>query len=894
MNSNPVRQAAGLIISLIILSVPIFSREDLRTAGTDQDNWQSIAAFITDTISVELNDITFGEALEIIAGKGGFKLSYNRSRLPLDQTVASIRTSAPAFEVLFVLLQQTGTTLILTSDSELAIVPSVNSINNGATISGQVVDAGTNEPLIGTNISIPGSALGGTSDLEGQFVLSSVSKGFQIVQFQYIGYKTLKVVTYINGDELQPLTVEMESETLLLNEIIVTPGLFAIMGKGPTMRQTLTHEDMQNITFGEDVYRALKRLPGVTANDFSAKFTVRGSENEEVLVLLDGMEIYEPFHLKDITGGAFSFIDVGVIESANLLTGGFPAEYGNRMGAVLEMNSIRPTIGKQRTSLGLSMMNAMYRTEGTLAGDRGVWFLSARRGFLDVLLNMVAEGDDEIPRPVYYDIHAKVAFQTDRNHQNSLHFLHARDNADYWENENIGPGVRKIGSTAFGNTYAWFNSSAKLLPDLFSKTVLSLGSLSRRRESEFPGASEPGTLLDKKSAYVLGLRQIFNYQYSDAMLFKGGINLKYHQAKYDFNLDLTDEVEITRDSVEIREKRIHTFLKPNGFSGSVFISHRYKILDPLVVEAGLRFDAIDYTQSSQLSPRLNLVWILAEQTFLRAGWGHFYQDDAIHEIKVEDGEDAFRSPEIARHWIAGFEHTYNNGLNIRLEGYVKKMSQLHPNYLNGTNHVQFPELEDDRYQLNINSALYRGIELYLKYDQGGRFTWWATYAIANFSENVKNVVFRDSVYTQGFTTHPNVYDQRHTFYLDLNYRTATHWYVNLAGQFHSGLPYFDLGEFLEITTDGTVVLGDDFSQYNRDNYDPYSRVDIRINREFRTSKGTFTAYLQVINLFNKKNLRTIEFDDYIDYYGETQIVETAEYWFPRLPLIGITWEWDQY
>jgi hypothetical protein len=543
-------QANGLIIGIIFLSSSVFPRGGIHTEGTIQDNWQSVAASITDSISVELHNITFGEALAIIVEKGDFRLSYNRSRLPIEQIVEPIRSTAPAFEVLFVLLQQTETTLILTSDSELAIVPSSKRINNAATISGQVVDAETKEPLIGTNIVIPGSETGGISDAVGKFYISGIPDGFQIIQFEYIGYKTQKVVTYINRDNPLHLTIELEAETLLLNEITVTPGLFAIMGNGVSMQQTLTHEDLQNITFGEDVYRALKRLPGVTANDFSAKFTVRGSDNEEVLVLLDGMEIYEPFHLKDIAGGGFSFIDVSVIEGANLLTGGFPADYGNRMSGVLEMNSIRPTPGIQHTSLGLSVLNAMYRTEGRLPGDRGVWFLSARRGFLDLILNTAGADEDDAPRPEYYDIHGKVAFQMDNEHQNSLHFLYANDHSVARSYDFLTGAIRKVGSTDYGNAYVWFNSSTNLRPELFSQTVLSVGNLSRNRASEIssPDNIEPGSLRDKKNATVFGLRQLLNYQYSETMQIRAGMNLKYHHADYNFLLDVTDEIDVSRDS----------------------------------------------------------------------------------------------------------------------------------------------------------------------------------------------------------------------------------------------------------------------------------------------------------------------------------------------------------
>jgi len=895
MNSKQMSKAASLIISLIFLSSPVFSREDFRAVGADQDNWQPIAASITDSISVDLNKITFGEALEIIAGKGGFKLSYNRSRLPLDQTVAPIRTSAPAFEVLFLLLQQTGTSLILTPDGELAIVPSNTSFDHDATLSGIVLDAETKEQLIGTNISVLGTYTGCVSDSSGHFNLSNLPEGFLIIQFGYIGYKTRKVVTYAANNPTSPgLSIEMEPQQLLLQEITITPGLFSIMGKGPTMRQTLTHEDMQNITFGEDVYRALTRLPGVAANDFSAKFTLRGGENEEILVLLDGLEIYEPFHLKDLAGGAVSFIDVGVIEGVELLTGGFPAEYGTRMSGVLTMRTIRPPAGSNRMSLGLSMMNAFFRSAGTFNGSQGAWFLSARRGFLDLLLDMMDAGK-EIPRPAYYDLHGKLDYQLDGNRQISVHVLHAEDHSEYIDYDKYNVYERKVGITDFGNTYGWINFRSNPLLSLYSQTVLSFGSMTCNRQGEEPDESNSETysLSDHRDARVFGLQQRWAYQFSDNVHFKGGFNLRHHESDYNFDFYRTEEITSTSDSIETREKTIRTLLHPSGYSYSAHLSNRLKVLDPLVVEIGLRFDAIGYSGSNKLSPRFNLVWTPADQTFLRLGWGHFYQNSGIHEIQVEDGGDRFLPPEMASHWVAGFEHTYNNGINVRLEGYVKRMSHLHPDYRNGSNRIQFPELEDDRYQLNLSGALYKGLEVYLKYDRGGRFTWWTSYALSYFNDKVRSAVYRDSVYTQGLTTHPNIYDQRHTFYLDLNYRTSSKWHVNLSYQYHTGLPYFDLEEFLIILPNGTVELGQDFSRYNRDNYDPYSRVDLRINRKFHLSAGLLTVYLQVINLFDNKNLRTIEYDDIEGPDGQTRIISEKEYWFPLLPSFGLSWEWNQ-
>jgi len=70
-------------------------------------------------------------------------------------------------------------------------------------------------------------------------------------------------------------------------------------------------------------------LPGVkTMNDFSSALYVRGSTPDQNLIMLDNVPVYNPYHL----GGVFSAFSTDAIGNTDFSAGGFPAQYGGRMG----------------------------------------------------------------------------------------------------------------------------------------------------------------------------------------------------------------------------------------------------------------------------------------------------------------------------------------------------------------------------------------------------------------------------------------------------------------------------------------------------------------------------------------------------------------------------------
>jgi hypothetical protein len=116
------------------------------------------------------------------------------------------------------------------------------------------------------------------TDSLGTFVIKKLPAGTYGLQFSHIGYGVRIVgdITIVDENDIE-VNAGLNAKAKSLKGITVTPGRFTIMGTEPTAIQTLTRDDIESMPqFGEDIYRAVTRLPGVSSSDFSAKFTVRG------------------------------------------------------------------------------------------------------------------------------------------------------------------------------------------------------------------------------------------------------------------------------------------------------------------------------------------------------------------------------------------------------------------------------------------------------------------------------------------------------------------------------------------------------------------------------------------------------------------------------------------
>jgi hypothetical protein len=167
-----------------------------------------------------------------------------------------------------------------------------------------------------------------------------------------------------------------------------------------------------------DVFRTLQLLPGVqSSSDFSSALIVRGGSPDENLIMLDGIEIYNPFHL----GGVFSTFNADAIADAEFLAGGYPALYGNRISSVL---SITGREGDSRHNLlfpdkahfvdlsqvhgEVNLLSSKLLAEGPLY--KGSWMFSGRRTYFDQVARLYYWYQDEPMdwKYYFYDFQGKI------------------------------------------------------------------------------------------------------------------------------------------------------------------------------------------------------------------------------------------------------------------------------------------------------------------------------------------------------------------------------------------------------------------------------------------------------------------------------------------------------
>ncbi|MCA9787882.1 MAG: TonB-dependent receptor, partial [Candidatus Cloacimonetes bacterium] len=268
-----------------------------------------------------------------------------------------------------------------------------------ARIHGYVRDAESGEGLIGANVQLLGTRIGAATNLDGYFVIPGAPDGPSSLLASYSGYESREEECVVLPGRDLMVTLTLKPVSILLEELVVT----AERSDQERMQQEVNigqvRMDQQRLRLSPvlvqtDVMRAFQSMPGVLpSNDFSSELNIRGSGADESLIVLDGVEVYNPSHL----GGLFSSFIPSTVKHADLVRSSYAAQQGGRLGGVLQISTRDGNNQRLSTDLSLGLLSSSLMLEGPLYRTKeSSWMLAARRSYLD-LASRVLTPDSPVP-----------------------------------------------------------------------------------------------------------------------------------------------------------------------------------------------------------------------------------------------------------------------------------------------------------------------------------------------------------------------------------------------------------------------------------------------------------------------------------------------------------------
>lgn len=212
------------------------------------------------------------------------------------------------------------------------------------TVTGNVTDANTGDPIPGASVRIVGKDLGTTTDFDGNFTLKVNEKVPFTLEVSSVGYLT--ETSNISKDN-QVINFKLQESSETLDEVVVSASRTPErIRESPVTIERIDAKIIQKATTA-DFYDGLENLKGVDINTNSLTFkslNTRGFatfSNSRFVQLVDGMDNTSPA-LNFVLGNLLGMNELDV-NSVEILPGASSALYGaNAFNGILFMTSKSP------------------------------------------------------------------------------------------------------------------------------------------------------------------------------------------------------------------------------------------------------------------------------------------------------------------------------------------------------------------------------------------------------------------------------------------------------------------------------------------------------------------------------------------------------------------------
>lgn len=715
----------------------------------------------------------------------------------------------------------------------LALAAALPAAAQVASVRGFVRDAATGQPLLGVNVALwtpaaPDRLRGSATDEDGFYAVAGLAPGRTIIRASAVGYTTrVDTLALAPGGNAWDAALAPDARDLGIAN--VESERTAGSANVEAGFQRIRVEDVRAVPAPDvsgDLVNYLVSLPGiVTSGDRGGQLFVRGGEPSQNGVFLDGIPVFQPFHVL----GFYSAFPADLLQSADVYAGGFDSRFGGLLSSVLDVTARPGDLRSLSASASVAPFVASASAEGPLVRDQLSVLASARVSTVSQIAARYI--DDSLPFQ-FGDFFGKAYFMPTATSRFSLTGLYTYDRGGIGAPTSLRADEVRYSNAAGGFRYLLLPSSAPFLAEIkvsYSDYDAQLGPSPERQAIV--------TARDLRTASL---------------------------SRFTTDIDLTNLLPNADLRYGLFLRRTFTASALGGLFQNVALDARESLDAGIYLQPEFRAGPLKVSPGARYSVSLGLL-----EPRLRAGLeagphrlslaaGRYHQTI----VGVSDRRDATSvftawavAPEaavpVADHAIAGYRLRPVPWADVSVEGFYKRMENLSVAEWTAVPRLttRLQSADGEAYGMDLRAEVRPGRALVLVNYGLSTVNYTSTSALNEIRFGDETLRYRPA------------HDRRHQATVVASvpiggFNASVRW------QYGSGLPFsralgFDVFILPDGSVDPTQTPGTARVLYERPFnalLPDYHRLDVSVDREIRLRAGVLSLQAGLINSYDRRNL----------------------------------------
>ncbi|WP_082026458.1 carboxypeptidase-like regulatory domain-containing protein [Flammeovirga sp. OC4] len=741
-------------------------------------------------------------------------------------------------------------------------------------IRGQIVDATSKTPLAFATIIVTSleTPLGTVADDQGNFRLEGIPVGRQNLKVTLVGYEPAIVNNLmLNSAKELVLTIPLKESATQMEEVVIR----ASEGNGKTLNemvsvsgQSFTVEQTERLAVFDDPARVVASFAGVTTGNLDDNgVVIRGNAPKGVLWRLEGVEIPNPNHfggLGSFGGGAISALSGLMLGDSDFLTGAFPAEYGNAMSGVFDMQFRNGNNETSEHAVQLGTLGLDISSEGPFSKNSNASYLFNYRYSTLALIKPILPEDNGIP--TYQDLSFKINVPTQKAGVFSIWGLGLIDGIDSKANNDTTEwvseydsysdlGTFRTGILGLTHNYSFSNKT-------FLKTSIVASHEYKRYEEE-----RYDFLLDAFPTRDLSIKNnkwtastVLQHKFNASHFNRTGVivNQLHYNSKLAFSPEFKDPLQTYLDE----QSTINTY--------QFFTQSQFDLTSRLKLNVGIHSQYVNFNEELTFEPRASLSCQISPNRSIGFAYGKHSKLEPLplYFSKIEDN-GVVTQPNTSlplsksHHYVFSYDWNINDKITLSIEPYYQRLYDVPviPDSSYSAINIDAQWLYEDKME-GTGTGENMGIDITLSRSLNQGFYYMFTGSVFDSKYKGGDGIERNTRFNRGFVINA-IYGKEWVVGKSKNKVLGLSGRLNLlGGKYTTPLD-------TEESMDQKEAIYDESKIYT-EKQDPSYRLDISFYWKINKRRHTGTWKLQLLNALGSK-------DDYGYLYNyQTQNLEKAD------------------